>query len=229
MKLSDSRKMRSRKSTIEKQVGWFSTTESRFQAIPIRTLWISLFVLAALAAEADEARLEPMDQWPQWRGPLATGVAPHGDPPTTWSEHDNVRWVLAGVVDQDVDRHLADALGERLHRRGRAHVDELQAGPVIAGGEPDAVLGPPPAFLGATEQPDLGAETGESVGRGLAEAGVGAGDQATLAGEVDIEVAGAEGAPVEPETGAIKGEEDAGVGQSGQQPGGDVAHSCIFA
>jgi outer membrane protein assembly factor BamB len=86
--------MRSRKSTTEKQVGWSSTTESIFQAMPIRTLWISLFVLAALAAEADEARLDPMDQWPQWRGPLATGVAPHGDPPTTWSEHDNVRWVL---------------------------------------------------------------------------------------------------------------------------------------
>jgi outer membrane protein assembly factor BamB len=30
--------------------------------------------------------------WPQWRGPLATGVAPHGDPPVTWSEEKNVRF-----------------------------------------------------------------------------------------------------------------------------------------
>jgi outer membrane protein assembly factor BamB len=30
--------------------------------------------------------------WPQWRGPLATGVAPHGDPPVEWSESRNVRW-----------------------------------------------------------------------------------------------------------------------------------------
>ena len=30
--------------------------------------------------------------WPQWRGPLASGVAPHGDPPTEWSEDRNVRW-----------------------------------------------------------------------------------------------------------------------------------------
>ena len=30
--------------------------------------------------------------WPQWRGPLASGVAPTGDPPTRWSETENVRW-----------------------------------------------------------------------------------------------------------------------------------------
>ena len=36
------------------------------------------------------AELAP--SWPQWRGPLASGVAPTGDPPTTWSETQNVRW-----------------------------------------------------------------------------------------------------------------------------------------
>jgi hypothetical protein len=30
--------------------------------------------------------------WPQWRGPLLTGVAPHADPPVTWSETNNVKW-----------------------------------------------------------------------------------------------------------------------------------------
>jgi outer membrane protein assembly factor BamB len=30
--------------------------------------------------------------WPQWRGPLATGVAPLADPPLTWSETSNVKW-----------------------------------------------------------------------------------------------------------------------------------------
>ncbi len=33
--------------------------------------------------------------WPQWRGPLATGEAPHADPPVEWSEGENVRWKLA--------------------------------------------------------------------------------------------------------------------------------------
>jgi len=31
-------------------------------------------------------------QWPQFRGPLATGVAPHADPPVKWSEDSNVLW-----------------------------------------------------------------------------------------------------------------------------------------
>ena len=35
------------------------------------------------------------DSWPQWRGPLASGVAPSGDPPLTWSEQENVRWKVA--------------------------------------------------------------------------------------------------------------------------------------
>ena len=30
--------------------------------------------------------------WPSWRGPLATGVAPEGDPPLGWSESRNIRW-----------------------------------------------------------------------------------------------------------------------------------------
>ena len=30
--------------------------------------------------------------WGQWRGPLATGVAPQADPPVEWSESKNVRW-----------------------------------------------------------------------------------------------------------------------------------------
>src|SRR5262245_19692162 len=30
--------------------------------------------------------------WAQWRGPLATGVSQHADPPVEWSETKNVRW-----------------------------------------------------------------------------------------------------------------------------------------
>lgn len=32
--------------------------------------------------------------WPQWRGPLATGVAPHADPPVEWSEEKNIAWKI---------------------------------------------------------------------------------------------------------------------------------------
>src|SRR5262245_57767732 len=41
------------------------------------------------AAAADSAR-----NWPQWRGPLANGTAPQGNPPTTWSETQNVKWKM---------------------------------------------------------------------------------------------------------------------------------------
>lgn len=33
--------------------------------------------------------------WPQWRGPEGTGVAPDADPPVRWSETENVRWKVA--------------------------------------------------------------------------------------------------------------------------------------
>ncbi len=43
-------------------------------------------VFTAVAAPAPD----PDRHWSQWRGPNATGVAPHADPPVTWSEDDNV-------------------------------------------------------------------------------------------------------------------------------------------
>lgn len=33
--------------------------------------------------------------WPQWRGPLGTGVSPDADPPVTWSESDNLRFKVS--------------------------------------------------------------------------------------------------------------------------------------
>ena len=38
------------------------------------------------------AAVDPGQCWPQWRGPLGTGVAPLADPPLTWSETNHVKW-----------------------------------------------------------------------------------------------------------------------------------------
>ena len=46
-----------------------------------------LALMAAVAAHGAE--------WGQWRGPLATGVAPDADPAVTWSEGANVLWKAA--------------------------------------------------------------------------------------------------------------------------------------
>ena len=58
---------------------------------------------ASHAALSQEAAQEPLPArtdelshgWAQWRGPLATGFAPHADPPVRWSEKENVRWKSA--------------------------------------------------------------------------------------------------------------------------------------
>jgi outer membrane protein assembly factor BamB len=34
-------------------------------------------------------------QWPAWRGPNGDGIAAEGNPPTTWSETENVKWKTA--------------------------------------------------------------------------------------------------------------------------------------
>jgi outer membrane protein assembly factor BamB len=41
---------------------------------------------------AGDNAADPLDNWPQWRGPLATGLAPRGDPPVRWDEKTNVKW-----------------------------------------------------------------------------------------------------------------------------------------
>ena len=46
------------------------------------------FTLAGLAAWSGSARAD----WPQWRGPLANGIAPEADPPVEWSESKNLKW-----------------------------------------------------------------------------------------------------------------------------------------
>jgi outer membrane protein assembly factor BamB len=60
-----------------------------------RCLGTALFVAACLAINitfADEVDARRDRNWPQWRGPRADGMAPHGDPPVEWSEDKNIRW-----------------------------------------------------------------------------------------------------------------------------------------
>lgn len=54
-------------------------------------------VLGALLIAETAAAQDPAAQanWPQFRGPMASGVAPQGNPPTEWSETKNVRWKVA--------------------------------------------------------------------------------------------------------------------------------------
>ena len=61
---------------------------------PARSVCPALLGLALLfgigIAHASAAAAE--QNWPQWRGPLGTGVAPSANPPISWSETNNIKW-----------------------------------------------------------------------------------------------------------------------------------------
>lgn len=56
--------------------------------------FILTIALAATAQAADQSAATHSVNWPQWRGPLGTGVAPDADPPIEWNEDKNVRWKI---------------------------------------------------------------------------------------------------------------------------------------
>ncbi|MCG8603712.1 PQQ-like beta-propeller repeat protein, partial [bacterium] len=53
-------------------------------------LLFTLFSSPLLAQERNGTTSQ--NNWPQWRGPLSTGVAPDANPPVEWGENKNVRW-----------------------------------------------------------------------------------------------------------------------------------------
>ena len=53
---------------------------------------VMCFCFVPLLVHGDGPPASSQEHWPQWRGPNATGVADHGDPPTVWSEKENVGW-----------------------------------------------------------------------------------------------------------------------------------------
>ena len=86
---------------------------------------------------------EPPDDfeknWPQWRGPLANGIALHSDPPVEWSEDKNVKWkidlpgnghatpiiwgdkifILTAIENRQAERAKAGSRGRKQRSRKR--------------------------------------------------------------------------------------------------------------
>ena len=58
--------------------------------MPVAVIWS---VLTALSSPGPGK--ETLDNWHQWRGPLATGASPHGDPPLKWDRQTNIKWKTA--------------------------------------------------------------------------------------------------------------------------------------
>ncbi|MFC2081247.1 PQQ-binding-like beta-propeller repeat protein [Bacteroidota bacterium] len=59
---------------------------NRILSISVSMVLLSNFLIA------QENLSEYEKNWPQWRGPYATGIAPAGNPPIKWNEKINVKW-----------------------------------------------------------------------------------------------------------------------------------------
>ena len=69
------------------------TKERMNLLINMKALFFFLLVAVLQVSQAVSARDSAAEKfWPQWRGPLATGVAPLADPPLNWSETNHVKW-----------------------------------------------------------------------------------------------------------------------------------------
>ena len=60
----------------------------------IAILTLCLCALVTIAASASQP-VGFEKNWHHWRGPYATGVAADANPPTSWSETENIRWKVA--------------------------------------------------------------------------------------------------------------------------------------
>jgi len=57
----------------------------------MRFSFLNLFLGCCFLVGSVQAEV-PEDNWPTWRGPTPNGVAIKGNPPTTWSETENIKW-----------------------------------------------------------------------------------------------------------------------------------------
>ncbi len=72
---------------------------------------------------------ESSKDWPQWRGPDASGAALDSDPPTTWSETENIKWK---IDVPGVGSSTPIILGDRVYVSTAVKTDRVAEGKVAA-------------------------------------------------------------------------------------------------
>lgn len=87
-------KNRQAKSILISKRGRKDQAASSVKRSPQFSSMIMVFAFAWIVAVFDSAASNVVVEayWPQWRGPMGTGVAPLADPPVEWSESKNIRW-----------------------------------------------------------------------------------------------------------------------------------------
>jgi outer membrane protein assembly factor BamB len=59
------------------------------------SLLLVFFVFISSSVGGADSSSQRLDNWHQWRGPLANGAAPQGKPPVKWDKNTNVKWKTA--------------------------------------------------------------------------------------------------------------------------------------
>lgn len=91
--------------------------------ISVRITFVALLQFFASHAQSQPNEVKLDSAWAQWRGPLTNGSAPHANPPTNWSETNNVRW----KVPLPGKGHSSPiVLGERIYVLAAAPTGEAQ-------------------------------------------------------------------------------------------------------
>jgi outer membrane protein assembly factor BamB len=123
----------------------------------LNSLSSSALLALTLSLRTAAAKGDADQYWPQWRGPSQTGVAPTADPPTTWSESENIKWKvnLPGsgnstpiIWGDQIFVQAAIATGKKVEP---AKTDDNPAPPPRPPGRGDGpgAGGPPPGGPGA--------------------------------------------------------------------------------
>ena len=96
----------------------------QFQKFQALLAGFSLLACPVLAANPGaNAPANPLNNWTQWRGPQANGVAPRANPPVEWSEKKNVCW----KVELPGKGHSSPIVfGDRVYVMAAAPVGEAQ-------------------------------------------------------------------------------------------------------
>src|ERR1039458_2706643 len=129
-----------------------------------RQHWPALLGLAgSLAFSAATVAAASLDQnWPQWRGPLQNGVAPLANPPTTWSETNNVKWKVkipgSGqatpiIWDNRVFLQTAIPTGKKTEAKPAEAAEQPQPPRPEPGGDPPRMAPGDPSGMGGKKGP----------------------------------------------------------------------------
>jgi hypothetical protein len=71
------------------------TQKEKETMVKLPLMGVCLCLALTLNSSADDSSAKKIACWPEWRGPLANGVALDANPPTKWSESLNVRWKIS--------------------------------------------------------------------------------------------------------------------------------------